>query len=239
MRPSNAPSEVSVQIPAGRVLLGGELALPRAARGLVLFAHGSGSSRRSPRNQFVARELREASMGTLLMDLLTPDEEQLDFERGHLRFDIPFLAERLLAATEWTRARPEARGLRFGYFGASTGGAAALVAAAELPEEISAVVSRGGRADLAGEALPRVKTPTLLIVGGEDREVLRLNRAALAMLRCEKELRIVEGASHLFPEPGALEEVARLAAAWFRRHLESPEWAPSEGEELDASVRGE
>jgi dienelactone hydrolase len=217
----------------------GELDVPSSAEGLVLFAHGSGSSRKSPRNQFVARKLREAGIATLLMDLLTQEEERLDFERAHLRFDIPFLAERLLQATDWAGSEDRVRGLSLGYFGASTGGAAALLAAARKPELVRAVVSRGGRPDLAGEALSRVAAPTLLVVGGEDREVLELNRAALRELRCEKELRVVPGATHLFEEPGALEEVALLAAAWFRRHLGSPELAPSPGDRLDTSVRGE
>jgi putative phosphoribosyl transferase len=237
MKRQYGASEMRLPVLSGH--LQGELDLPPSAEGLVLFAHGSGSSRKSPRNQFVARILREAGIATLLMDLLTPEEERLDLERAHLRFDIPFLAERLLQATDWAGSEDRVRGLSLGYFGASTGGAAALLAAARKPELVRAVVSRGGRPDLAGEALSRVAAPTLLVVGGEDREVLELNRAALKRLRCEKELRVVPGATHLFEEPGALEEVARVAAAWFRRHLGSPEWVPSPGDRLDTSVRGE
>jgi putative phosphoribosyl transferase len=230
------PGEVRLAIPAAH--LTGNLHVPTPVEGLVVFAHGSGSSRKSPRNRFVARKLREAGMATLLMDLLTPEEEALDLEQGHLRFDIAFLARRLLAATDWVRRQHPVRGLPLGYFGASTGAAAALLAAAERGEAIRAVVSRGGRPDLAGTALHRVVAPTLLIVGGADVEVLELNQAALARLRCEKELRIVPHASHLFQETGALEEVARLAAAWFRRHLGESEWATSPSDRLDASVRG-
>jgi putative phosphoribosyl transferase len=243
MKNSNAsPSrrftaEVTVSVP--RASLRGDLEVPVEAAGLVVFAHGSGSSRKSPRNRFVAESLRASGMGTLLMDLLTPEEEAVDQVSGHLRFDIAFLAERLIASTAWVGRQDAARGLPIDYFGASTGAAAALLAAAALGEEIGAVVSRGGRPDLAGPALPRVLAPTLLIVGGADSEVLELNRAALARLRCEKKLRIVPGASHLFPEPGALEEVARASAAWFRSHLGTSEWAPSSGDRLDASVRGE
>jgi putative phosphoribosyl transferase len=228
-----------LRIPVESGWLEGELALPEPTCGLVVFAHGSGSSRRSPRNQFVAGMLREAGLATLLMDLLTPDEETLDFERGHLRFDIPFLAGRLWAATLWARRHPRAGSLPLGYFGASTGAAAALLAAADAGSSVGAVVSRGGRPDLAGRALARVQAPTLLVVGSRDREVLALNREALAKLACEAELRIVDGATHLFEEPGALEEVARLAAFWFRKHLGSPEWAPDAADRLDAPVRGE
>ncbi len=216
----------------------GEFALPSSACGVVVFAHGSGSSRRSPRNQFVASSLREAGLATLLMDLLTQEEELADLERGHLRFDIPFLAGRLKAATAWVLAQPDARRLPLGYFGASTGAAAALVAAAEVGGAVKAIVSRGGRPDLADTALDRVKAPTLLIVGSHDPDVLALNRSALARLGKESKLSVVPGASHLFEEPGALAEVARLAAAWFREHLGS-EWAPSGADMLDASVRGE
>jgi putative phosphoribosyl transferase len=229
--------DLRIPVESGR--LEGELAIPDPACGLVIFAHGSGSSRKSPRNQFVAGMLREAGLATLLMDLLTPEEEELDFDRGHLRFDIPFLAGRLWAATLWARRHPRARSLALGYFGASTGAAAALVAAADAGRSVGAVVSRGGRPDLAAGALARVQSPTLLIVGSLDRDVLALNREALARLSCEAQLRVVSGASHLFEEPGALEEVARLAAFWFRKHLGSPEWAPDEAERLDAPVRGE
>ena len=229
--------EIRLSIPSTQ--LTGNLEIPSPAEGLVVFAHGSGSSRKSPRNRFVAEKLREAGMATLLTDLLTPEEEALDLEQGHLRFDIPFLARRLLAVTEWVEQQESVRRLAIGYFGASTGAAAALLAAAERGKVIRAVVSRGGRPDLAGPALHRVTAPTLLIVGGADPEVLELNSAAFARLRCEKELRIVPRASHLFPEPGALEEVAGLAAAWFRRHLGTTEWAPASGDRLEVSVRGE
>lgn len=229
--------EVELVVPSAR--LKGFLEVPTPAQGIVLFAHGSGSGRKSPRNQFVARRLREAGMATLLMDLLTPQEEALDLRTAHLRFDIVFLAERLLAATDWVLRREAVRDLPLGYFGASTGAGAALLAAAELGEQVRAVVSRGGRPDLAGAALHRVSAPTLLVVGGRDPEVLELNRVALAALPGEKELRMIPGATHLFEEPGALEEVSRLAAAWFERHLGSPDWAPSAGDRLDVSVRGE
>jgi putative phosphoribosyl transferase len=228
-----------LRIPVESGWLEGELVVPDPVCGLVIFAHGSGSSRRSPRNQFVAGMLREAGLATLLMDLLSPEEEAEDFERGHLRFDIPFLAGRLWAATLWARRHPQAGPLPMGYFGASTGAAAALLAAADAGSSVGAVVSRGGRPDLAAGALGRVQAPTLLIVGSRDRDVLGLNREALARLSCEAELRVVPGASHLFEEPGALEEVARLAAFWFRKHLGSPEWAPDAAERLDAPVRGE
>jgi len=207
-------AEAEVSIDLQRVILPGLLEVPSAAAGIVIFAHGSGSSRLSPRNAFVARELRTAGMGTLLFDLLTESEDQY-YER---RFDIPLLAERLLKATEWLVERPEARGKTVGYFGASTGSAAALHAAADLGEAIRAVVSRGGRPDLAREALPRVKSPTLLIVGENDPTVVALNRDAYAQLSVEKDIAIVPRATHLFEEPGALEEVARLARDWFARH---------------------
>ena len=187
--------------------------------GLVLFAHGSGSSRHSPRNQAVAQVLRDEGSATLLFDLLSLDEEAEDAQTGHLRFDIRFLAERLVAATRYVSSRAEAQHLPIGYFGASTGAAAALVAAAELGTEVKAVVSRGGRPDLAGDALPLVKAPTLLIVGGNDREVQQLNEDAYAQLNCEKKMVVVPRATHLFQEPGALEEVARLASDWFQHHF--------------------
>jgi pimeloyl-ACP methyl ester carboxylesterase len=194
------------------VTLEGALAVPPGANGVVVFAHGSGSSRHSPRNQFVARVIRESGDGTLLFDLLTAEEEIEDNVTRGLRFDIGLLARRLVE-------QPAARDLGIGYFGSSTGAGAALVAAAEVGQRIDAVVSRGGRPDLAGNALPRVQSPTLLIVGGYDDVVIRLNKEALAELRCERELKIVPGATHLFEEPGALEVVARLAADWFRRHF--------------------
>jgi dienelactone hydrolase len=202
-------------------MLEGELNVPAGAIGLVLFAHGSGSSRHSRRNQFVARVIREAGMGTLLFDLLTREEEAVDLQTRHVRFDIGLLARRLAEATGWVERESELRHLRVGYFGASTGGGAALVAAALIGEEVGAVVSRGGRPDLAGPAaLQGVKSPTLLIVGGLDVPVIKMNEEAYAWLRCEKELKIVPGATHLFEEPGALEEVARLAARWFQEHLQ-------------------
>ena len=208
-----------VQIRSGPVQLRGDLNIPATAQGVVLFAHGSGSSRHSPRNQFVARTIREAGVGTLLFDLLTKEEEAVDMHTAHLRFDIGLLAERLINATRWIKS--ELDYLNVGYFGSSTGGGAALVAAAELGESVGAVVSRGGRPDLAGDELPRVKSPTLLIVGGLDYPVIEMNEEALARMRCEKELKIVPGATHLFEEPGTLEEVARLAADWLQKHLHS------------------
>jgi dienelactone hydrolase len=207
------------QIPSGQIKLEGELSVPADASGVVLFAHGSGSSRHSPRNQFVARTIREAGVGTLLFDLLTPQEEAVDISTRHLRFDIGLLAKRLVDATIWIKGEAETSDLRVGYFGSSTGGGAALVAAAELGYEVGAVVSRGGRPDLAGDALPEVKSPTLLIVGGLDYPVIRMNEEAYTRLRCEKELKIIPGATHLFEEPGTLEGVARLAAEWFQRYL--------------------
>ncbi len=207
-------------IPAGPVAqLEGALAIPPGARGLVLFAHGSGSSRKSARNRFVAQALRERGLGTLLFDLLTAGEQVVDAMDAQLRFDIPLLAERLGRVTDWARSREFAAGLRMGYFGASTGAAAALLAASERPGDIGAIVSRGGRPDLAGAALTRVRAPTLLIVGGDDTPVLELNRQSLPHLAGEKKLMIVPGATHLFEEPGALEQVARHAGDWFVRHL--------------------
>jgi dienelactone hydrolase len=211
-----------VRVPVGPVGLDGILRVPQGARAVVLFAHGSGSGRHSPRNRHVAELLNEAEIATLLVDLLTPEEEAIDSRTAHLRFDIELLAQRLAGATDWLAQRPDARHLAIGYFGASTGAAAALVAAARRVDVIDAVVSRGGRPDLAGPALPHVRAPTLLIVGGNDVQVLQLNRIALAELRCEKQLVIVPGATHLFEEPGALDEVARLACRWFQRHLFSP-----------------
>jgi len=208
-----------IHIAAGPVRLEGDLCLPVGARGIVLFAHGSGSSRHSPRNRFVARKLREAGLATLLMDLLTAEEEAVDMQTGHLRFDIGLLAERLVAAATWLAGYPDTQNLRVGYFGASTGAAAALVAASRRPDGVRAVVSRGGRPDLAGADLARVQAPTLLIVGGNDFTVLQLNQQALARLNVEKRLEVVPGATHLFEEPGALEQVARLACQWFVRYL--------------------
>ena len=197
----------------------GNLNIPEGASGIVLFAHGSGSSRHSPRNQYVAQRLREQGLATLLIDLLTPDEETVDLRTRHLRFDIGLLAQRLIGASDWLGRNPDTRKLPMGYFGASTGAGAALVAAAELPERVGAVVSRGGRPDLAGSALARVRAPTLLIVGGNDIPVIEMNRAALDELRAEKRLEIVPGATHLFEEPGAIEKVARLASRWLERYL--------------------
>lgn len=209
----------SVRIPATGVLLEADVAVPEAARGVVLFAHGSGSSRHSPRNRFVAAELRTAGIGTVLADLLTGEEEAADAVTGRLRFDIGLLAGRLTGLADWLEGYGPAAGLGHGLFGASTGAAAALVTAAACPDTVRAVVSRGGRPDLAEGALPSVRPPTLLIVGGADQEVLRLNRAAMRQLPGETRLEVVPGATHLFEEPGALERVAHLAADWFTRHL--------------------
>jgi putative phosphoribosyl transferase len=208
-----------VRVPAGRAVMDGNLTLVDGSRALVLFAHGSGSSRHSPRNQFVARTLNDAGLATLLFDLLTSEEESVDLYTREHRFDISLLAERLVHATNWAKQQEETKDFNIGYFGSSTGGGAALVAAAELPEEVGAVVSRGGRPDLAGEALPKVKAPTLLIVGGEDHVVIDLNEQARAQMKCECKIEIVPGATHLFEEPGALEKVAKLASDWFIGHI--------------------
>ncbi|HUF84188.1 MAG TPA: dienelactone hydrolase family protein [Acidimicrobiia bacterium] len=208
-----------VRIPVDGAEVDGDLAGTTGARGLVLFAHGSGSSRHSPRNRFVADALGDGGLATLLVDLLTPDEEQVDLRTRHLRFDIGLLAERLVRISEWLREQPATAKLPIGLFGASTGGGAALVAAALRPELVAAVVSRGGRPDLAGNALPKVQAPTLLIVGGLDTEVIELNRQAYEQLHALKRLEIVYGASHLFEEPGTLERVAELARDWFVSHL--------------------
>lgn len=212
---TNGMLERAVRVAADHVALEGELAIPAAARGIVLFAHGSGSSRLSPRNAYVARVLREGGVGTLLFDLLTRAEDRV----YATRFDIDLLTRRLVAATRWITQQPETRELGVGYFGASTGAAAALRAAAALPDRIQAVVSRGGRPDMALRVLGQVRAPTLLIVGGHDEIVIDLNRQAYAALSATKELAIVPGATHLFEEPGALEEVARLASDWFQRYL--------------------
>jgi putative phosphoribosyl transferase len=214
-----AERETSVVVHADDAALEGTLTVPAAPVGAVLFAHGSGSSRHSPRNRFVARELRRASLATLLTDLLTAEEDELDRQTAELRFDIGLLASRVEAATEWLAGHDATRGLPVGLFGASTGAAAALVAAAERPDLVRAVVSRGGRPDLAGEALARVRAPTLLIVGGDDQQVLQLNREARARLEAATNLETVPDATHLFDEPGALEQVAALAREWFARHL--------------------
>jgi putative phosphoribosyl transferase len=208
-----------VRVVTGAITLAGTLAVPSGARGVVLFAHGSGSSRHSSRNRFVAEQLREAGMATLLMDLLSAEEESIDARTRELRFDIELLAERLVGAIEWLGREPATRGLPVGLFGASTGGGAALVAAAARPDIVEAVVSRGGRPDLAGDALPRVRAPSLLIVGGRDEQVIELNRQAIARMLAPVALEIVPGATHLFEEPGTLEQVARLAGEWFVRHL--------------------
>jgi putative phosphoribosyl transferase len=206
-----------VVVPIGSMSLEGDLVMPERPQGIVLFAHGSGSSRHSPRNQFVAAALRDGDFGTLLFDLLSPDEEVVDLQTTHLRFDITLLAERLIHAMDWMSGQePE---LPMGLFGASTGAGAALLAAAQRPGQVGAVVSRGGRPDLAGPALRNVESPTLLIVGGRDNQVIELNRLALAELRCKKKMEIVPQATHLFEEPGALEEVGRLAREWFGAHL--------------------
>jgi putative phosphoribosyl transferase len=211
----NTVQESEVQIAAGNSVITASLAVPDAAELIVLFAHGSGSGRFSLRNRYVAEYLRESKLATILIDLLTPLEERIDAVTRELRFNIPLLAERVIAATDWLGDQEATRRLRVGYFGASTGAAAALTAAAERPDRAAAVVSRGGRPDLAWDDLPKVKAPTLLIVGGDDPEVVRLNRRAMAQMTTPCELTIVEGASHLFEEPGKLEEVARLARDWF------------------------
>jgi putative phosphoribosyl transferase len=208
-----------VTVPVGRAVLAGHLTVTEGAEGIVVFAHGSGSGRFSPRNQYVAGALQEAGLATLLMDLLTQAEEVEDERTARLRFDIALLGGRVVAAIDWAAANPVTRELRIGLFGASTGAAAALLAASERPAEVVAVVSRGGRPDLAGRALALVQAPTLLIVGGDDVPVIGLNQTALARLPGEKRLAIVPGATHLFEEPGTLEQVAQLAADWFAHHL--------------------
>lgn len=215
-------AEEHVTVDAAGVALDGDLAVPPGATGIVVFAHGSGSSRHSPRNRQVAAALRDSGLGTLLMDLLTADEERVDVRTRELRFDIGLLAARVVGAVDWLAARDRSDGhanAPIGLFGASTGAAAALVAAAQRPDGVAAVVSRGGRPDLAGDALPGVRAPTLLIVGGEDHTVIGMNEDAMAQLEVEHKLEIVPGATHLFEEPGALETVSELAADWFVRHL--------------------
>jgi putative phosphoribosyl transferase len=215
----DAAVERSVVIGAGGVELEGDLAIPPGARGIVVFAHGSGSSRHSSRNRFVAEVLRGGALGTLLLDLLTTREEQIDVHTRHLRFDIGLLADRLIGAGDWLETQDDTRGLPVGLFGASTGGGAALVAAARRPDRVSAVVSRGGRPDLAGEELRHVRAPTLLIVGGLDTVVIEMNKRAMRQMASPVELSIVPGATHLFEEPGTLEQVAQLARDWFGRYL--------------------
>lgn len=214
-----------VEISVGKKQLGGELVVPGDAAGIVLFAHGNGSSRHSPRNQYVARVLHESGLGTLLFDLLTTEEEQEEYYTRHLRFDIELLASRLVAATEWLGEQDLPQAERIGYFGSSTGAAAALIAAAQAPKLIGAVVSRGGRPDLAASQLCKVKAPTLLIVGGNDTGVIELNEQACAHLKCEKELCLIPGATHLFEEAGALEKVSRLASDWFSKHLQQSKFS--------------
>jgi pimeloyl-ACP methyl ester carboxylesterase len=214
-----ALEEGLVHVPIGSNTLAGNLLVPQNATGLVLFAHGSGSSRFSTRNRRVAAFLREGSLGTLLIDLLTPDEERIDERTAHLRFDINMLAGRLVGAMEWISENPATTKLPIGLFGASTGGGAALVAAARRPDRVAAVVSRGGRPDLAADALPLVKAPTLLIVGGDDGAVIGMNRDAFDRMNAVRKLEIIPGASHLFEEPGTLERVAELAREWFQTHL--------------------
>jgi putative phosphoribosyl transferase len=212
----------SVRIPAGGVALTGDLTIPPNAKGLVVFAHGSGSSRLSPRNQRVATQLQAGGFATLLFDLLTAEEEEIDGYTGHFRFDIPLLAKRLARVTEWLGEQASTRALRIGYFGASTGAAAAVIAAAMRPQAVGAVVSRGGRPDLAGAYLDRVQAPTLLIVGGADSVVIGMNQTALEQLSAPiKKLEIVPGATHLFEEPGTLDRVSNLALQWFTRYLTS------------------
>jgi putative phosphoribosyl transferase len=215
----NHGEERLVLIPVDNLSLEGNLAVPSGARGVVLFAHGSGSSRHSPRNNFVAQVLRNAGLATLLMDLLSVEEERIDQATGDLRFDIDLLSRRLTGSVDWLREQPETAKLEIGCFGASTGAAAALQTAVRRPQSVRAVVSRGGRADMAGEALKQVRVPTLLIVGGRDEKVLELNRLALDTMSCKKRLEIVPGATHLFEQRGALERVADFAADWFLRHL--------------------
>jgi putative phosphoribosyl transferase len=211
--------QIAAQIPIGDARIEGDLVIPERAQGAILFAHGSGSSRYSPRNRYVAQVLQEAGLATLLLDLLTHEEEVIDTRTAALRFNIRLLADRLVEATRWLVEQPQTSALPIGYFGASTGAAAALVSAALIPELVASVVSRGGRPDLAGTALRHVLAPTLLIVGGDDVIVLELNRKALALLPGEKKLEIIPGATHLFEEPGALEAVAELARDWFVLHL--------------------
>jgi putative phosphoribosyl transferase len=215
------PGEMTreVNIPAGSVSLHGNLTVPDDSHALVIFAHGSGSSRHSPRNQLIARHLRRGGFGTLLFDMLTPSEEATDSLGNHLRFNMGLLTQRLVSAAHWLAGEDEARHLPIGFFGSNTGGGAALVAAADLGNEVGAVVVRGGRVDLAGGALRRVKCPTLLIVGEHDEPVREFNEETCELLTCEKELAVVAGAGHLFEEPGALDEVARLGVAWFDAHL--------------------
>jgi putative phosphoribosyl transferase len=211
--------ESALRIPVGDVEVEGNMFLPQEAKALVIFVHGSGSSRFSPRNQYVAKEFNKAGMGTLLFDLLTPGEEEEDELTAQYRFDIALLSRRLIGVTEWLRNDPSTYRLKLGYFGASTGAAAALIAAAKMPEAILAVVSRGGRPDLAGKYLQEVRAPTLLLVGGDDEEVIELNKRAQAKMINENKLVVILGATHLFEEPSKIEEVSRFASDWFSRYL--------------------
>jgi putative phosphoribosyl transferase len=219
MNSFNVPQKAAVTIPSGKAIVNGNMQIPEGATSIVLFAHGSGSSRFSSRNTFVSGLLNKRKIATLLIDLLTADEESVDEYTGQFRFDIDLLANRLTDSTKWLKKNPNTMKLSVGYFGASTGAAAALIAAAKSPEDISVVVSRGGRPDLAGKYLGKVKAPTLLIVGGADTEVLELNRQAFKQILAEKKLEIVTGATHLFEEPGKLQEAAEIAIDWFFKHL--------------------
>ena len=212
-------NQTEMKIPVGNVVIEGTLTMPTGAKGVVLFVHGSGSSRFSPRNQYVAKQFNKSKIATLLFDLLTQQEEEADALTAEYRFNIALLTQRLIGATQWLRRDPLTKNLKFGYFGASTGAAAALIAAAKLSSDISAVVSRGGRPDLAGEYLQGVVSPTLLLVGILDAEVIELNREAMSQMNNEKKMVIVAGATHLFEEPGTLEEVAKIATEWFLRYL--------------------
>lgn len=221
--------ECPVKVAIGNTVLEGDLCIPPKASGVVVFVHGSGSSRKSPRNRVVAQIIRQVGLATLLFDLLTMEEETVDTQTGRFRFDIRLLANRLIGATTWLKQNPETKDLAIGYFGASTGAAAALLAAAEHPDKVAAVVSRGGRPDLARSALPYVKSPALLIVGGRDLPVMAMNRDSYNELHTEKKLVVVPGATHLFEEPGALEEVARLANNWFVNYLSSKQVVSTSG----------
>jgi len=217
--PSSTTQTTTIQLPVQQITLEGELAIPDGARAIVVFAHGSGSSRHSPRNQFVAEELRNSGLATFLLDLLTPEEDIADQRTRALRFNIPMLGQRVGQVVHALIEQPATQNLHIGLFGASTGAAAALVAAAQHPAKVGSVVSRGGRPDLAADALPKVQAPTLLIVGGRDLTVLELNRHAIGRLNCTTQLETVPGATHLFEEPGALGQVAQLAADWFNQYL--------------------
>lgn len=221
--------EAAVLIAIDSAVIEGDLVVTEGSEGIVLFAHGSGSSRHSPRNKFVARTFEEGNLSTLLLDLLTREEETADLKTGSLRFNIDLLASRLVGAIDWLKRRDQTKDLKLGAFGSSTGAAAALIAATKRPEYVEAVVSRGGRPDLANTILPEVKAPTLLIVGGNDVPVLKMNEDALTRLRAEKKLEIVPGATHLFEEPGALEKVAQVACEWFQRFLSDKAHFPSAG----------